>query len=74
MAAITEFTGCAITTRGTYIPPGRSAPPGERKLYLYIEGPEAASVHNAVNEIKRILIEAANNAFPEREQYGKYSI
>lgn len=74
MAAITEFTGCAITTRGTYVAPGRSAPLGERKLFLYIEGPDKKSVLSATTEIKRILNEAASTAFPEREQYGKYSI
>lgn len=74
MAAITEFTGCVITTRGTYVAPGRPTPAGERKLYLYVEGPDPTSVYNATHEIKRILREAASNAFPDREQYGKYSI
>jgi ATP-dependent RNA helicase DDX46/PRP5 len=36
---ISEFTGAAITTRGQYYPPGKGVPPGERRLYLLIEGP-----------------------------------
>jgi ATP-dependent RNA helicase DDX46/PRP5 len=71
---ITEFTGCAITTRGTYVPPGRSAPSGERKLYLYIEGPDKLSVLTARSDIKRMINEAALHAIPEREQYSKYTI
>ena len=75
MAEITEFTGCAITARGSYIPTGKAPALGERKLYLYIEGPDASSVYNAVHEIKRILKETSATAFPERDQrFGKYSI
>ncbi|RKO84209.1 P-loop containing nucleoside triphosphate hydrolase protein [Blyttiomyces helicus] len=31
---ITEISGAAITTRGTYFPPGKPLGPGDRKLYL----------------------------------------
>ncbi|KAI8815161.1 P-loop containing nucleoside triphosphate hydrolase protein [Cladochytrium replicatum] len=55
---ITEISGAAITTRGTYIPPGKVAGPGERKLYLVIEGDSQMVIDMAKNEIKRILTEA----------------
>jgi len=74
LSAITEFTGAAITTRGSYVPPGRPPAPGERKLYLYIEGGDATTVRQAKTEIKRILEEAAATAVPEKAMYGKYSV
>jgi len=55
---ITEITGAAITTRGQYFRPGMTPPPGERKLFLLIEGPTELSVKRAKQEIKRILEEA----------------
>jgi ATP-dependent RNA helicase DDX46/PRP5 len=33
---ISEVSGTAITARGVYVPQGRQAPPGERKLYLVL--------------------------------------
>merc|ERR1712196_398994 len=30
LSQITDFTGAAITCKGTFVPPGRSAGPGER--------------------------------------------
>eukprot|EP00898_Chlorokybus_atmophyticus_P003656 jgi/Chlat1/4291/Chrsp29S04385 len=44
LSQITEYTGAAITTRGQYYPTGKNPPPGERKLYLLIEGPTEISV------------------------------
>jgi ATP-dependent RNA helicase DDX46/PRP5 len=72
--AITEFTGAAVTTRGSFVPPGRNPPPGERKLYLFIEGQDVTSVRQAKDEIKRILAEASVGAQPEKAAYGKYSV
>eukprot|EP01119_Soliformovum_irregulare_P010096 TRINITY_DN2468_c0_g1_i1.p1 TRINITY_DN2468_c0_g1~~TRINITY_DN2468_c0_g1_i1.p1 ORF type:complete len:779 (-),score=263.67 TRINITY_DN2468_c0_g1_i1:26-2362(-) len=75
MHAITDWTGAAITARGTYVPPGRNAPPGERKLFLYIEGPDATSVRTARTEIQRVLDEAMQNAIPDaKPMYGKYNV
>jgi ATP-dependent RNA helicase DDX46/PRP5 len=56
--SISENSGAAITTRGTFFPPGKQPKPNERKLYLFIEGDSEMVVENAKNEIKRILIEA----------------
>ncbi|KAL6183905.1 hypothetical protein ACLB2K_045315 [Fragaria x ananassa] len=39
LGPISEWTGAAITTRGQYFPPGKVPGPGDRKLYLFIEGP-----------------------------------
>jgi ATP-dependent RNA helicase DDX46/PRP5 len=56
------------------VAPGRTPAPGERKIYLYIEGPDRSSVIQAKAEIKRMINEAAASAHPDREQYGKYTI
>ncbi|URE46893.1 DEAD-box ATP-dependent RNA helicase [Musa troglodytarum] len=55
LGPISEWTGAAITTRGQYFPPGKISGPGERKLYLYIEGPTESSVKKAKAEVKRVL-------------------
>eukprot|EP01126_Amoeba_proteus_P000006 TRINITY_DN0_c0_g1_i8.p1 TRINITY_DN0_c0_g1~~TRINITY_DN0_c0_g1_i8.p1 ORF type:complete len:479 (+),score=131.16 TRINITY_DN0_c0_g1_i8:1593-3029(+) len=72
--AITELTGCGITTKGLYIPPGRNPPPGIRKIYLFIEGTSAEDVRKAKLEIKRILDEAVVTCRPDSNTYGKYSV
>jgi ATP-dependent RNA helicase DDX46/PRP5 len=38
LASITEFTGCGVTAKGQFYPPGRNPPVGQRKLFLFIEG------------------------------------
>jgi hypothetical protein len=58
LSQITEITGAAITTRGQFFRAGMQPPPGERKLFLLIEGPTELSVKRAKQEIKRILEEA----------------
>ncbi|KAI9016328.1 P-loop containing nucleoside triphosphate hydrolase protein [Phycomyces nitens] len=58
ISQITEISGAAITTRGTFFPPGKQPGPGDRKLYLFIEGDSETVVDRAKNEIKRILVEA----------------
>ncbi|KAI8643181.1 P-loop containing nucleoside triphosphate hydrolase protein [Parasitella parasitica] len=55
---ITEVSGAAITTRGSFFPPGKQPNGNERKLYLFIEGDSEMVVEKAKNEIKRILVEA----------------
>lgn len=44
---IAETTGAALITKGVYVPPGKQAPEGERKIYLLIEGPTEGSVKHA---------------------------
>jgi ATP-dependent RNA helicase DDX46/PRP5 len=39
IAQIMEHTGAAVTAKGQYSAPGRPLAPGDRKLYLLIEGP-----------------------------------
>ncbi|KAL3613125.1 putative ATP-dependent RNA helicase ddx46 [Castilleja foliolosa] len=36
LALISEYSEAGITVRGTYVPPGKAPPEGERKLYLAI--------------------------------------
>ncbi|XP_010539759.1 PREDICTED: DEAD-box ATP-dependent RNA helicase 42-like [Tarenaya hassleriana] len=76
LGPISEWTGAAITTRGQYFPPGRALGPGERKLYLYIEGPTEKSVKTAKTELKRVLEDITNQALslPGGAQPGRYSV
>ncbi|RHZ89141.1 hypothetical protein Glove_18g32 [Diversispora epigaea] len=85
ISQITELTGAAITTRGTYFPPGRQPAPGsgERKLYLFVEGENEYVVEKAKNEIKRILTETTLSAIEAEARnpgstslggYGKYTV
>ncbi|CAI9109224.1 OLC1v1009003C1 [Oldenlandia corymbosa var. corymbosa] len=52
---IAEFTGASITTRGQFFPPGQNPREGERKLFLYIEGPTEESVKSAKAALKQVL-------------------
>ncbi|KAL9412547.1 hypothetical protein AB3S75_046051 [Citrus x aurantiifolia] len=76
LGPISEWTGAAITTRGQYFPPSRIAGPGERKLYLFIEGPTEQSVKRAKAELKRVLEDFTNQALslPGGAQPGRYSV
>ncbi|KAF8670064.1 hypothetical protein HU200_051256 [Digitaria exilis] len=76
LAPIQDWTGAAITTRGTYIPQGKIVGANERKLYLFIEGPTESSVKKAKAELKRVLEDCANQALnlPGSAQTGKYSV
>lgn len=77
LASITEFTGCGVTAKGQFYPPGRNPPVGQRKLFLFIEGNSYEEVKNAKLEIKRILDEAvvAQAGRPDQgAQYGKYTV
>jgi len=74
LAMITETTGCAVTTKGVHVPPGKQPPPGERKLYLHIEGQSQELVNLAKQDIMKILNEAIANLPPERQVPGRYSV
>ncbi|KAL3628559.1 DEAD-box ATP-dependent RNA helicase 42 [Castilleja foliolosa] len=76
LGPISDWTGAAITTRGQYYPPGRIVGPGERKLYLFIEGPTEQSVKRAKVELKRVLEDITNQAssLPGSAQPGRYSV
>jgi ATP-dependent RNA helicase DDX46/PRP5 len=72
---ITEWTGCGVTTKGTYVLPGRKPGPGERKLYLEVEGPTEIKVQQAKAEILRTLDEVTREVGAgEAERYGKYTV
>ncbi|XP_057441816.1 DEAD-box ATP-dependent RNA helicase 42 [Lotus japonicus] len=76
LGPISEWTGAAITTRGQFVNPGKIPGPGERKLYLFIEGPSEQSVKRAKTELKRVLEDITNQALqlPGGSQPGKYSV
>lgn len=76
LGPISEWTGAAITTRGQYVPPGKVPGFGERKLYLFIEGPTEQSVKRAKAELKRVLedITMQASSLPGSAQPGRYSV
>ncbi|KAL2651502.1 hypothetical protein R1flu_019630 [Riccia fluitans] len=76
LGQISEWTGAAITTRGQFFPPGKVPSQGERKLFLFIEGPTEQSVKKAKAEVKRLLEESTSAAtsLPVTVQPGKYSV
>lgn len=57
LAQISEYSEAGITVRGTYYPPGKSPPEGERKLYLAIESTNELAVSKAKIEITRLIKE-----------------
>ena len=72
---ISELTKAAITAKGSYFPPGRNPPAGERKLFFLIESDSDANVRAARKELKRSLDEhAALGAPAEADRYAKYKI
>ncbi|KCV69190.1 hypothetical protein H696_04600 [Fonticula alba] len=67
---INEETGCAITTRGTFMDPSRPVPAAmakEPKLHLLVEGHDEASVNQAVRQIKALLDDATLVAMQKNE-------
>ncbi|KAJ3169972.1 pre-mRNA processing RNA-helicase [Geranomyces variabilis] len=75
ISQITEMSGAAITTRGTFFGPGKQPGPGERKLYLFIEGDTQLVIDKAKVEIKRIITEATIAAMESEAQGGaRYSV
>ncbi|KAL5544783.1 hypothetical protein UlMin_008567 [Ulmus minor] len=76
LGPISEWTGAAITTRGQYFPPGKIPGAGDRKLYMFIEGPTEQSVKRAKAELKRVLEDITNHtlSLPGGTQPGKYSV
>ncbi|KAJ3084183.1 pre-mRNA processing RNA-helicase, partial [Quaeritorhiza haematococci] len=74
ISQITELTGAAITTRGTYFPPGKTPGPNERKLYLFVEGETQLVIDHAKSEIKRILIESTLASMESDAASGRYTV
>ncbi|KAM3289243.1 hypothetical protein P3S67_017530 [Capsicum chacoense] len=70
---ISEWTGAAITPRGQYAPPGKVPESGQRKLYLFIEGPTEQSVMRAKEQVlKDITMQASS--LRGSAQSGRYSV
>jgi ATP-dependent RNA helicase DDX46/PRP5 len=72
---LVELTGVAITPKGMYVAPGKPVPPGERKLYLSIEGPSQEAITQARNGIKQVLESSmANLALRGDRPSGRYTV
>ena len=74
LAPISEWTGAAISTRGKYFAPGRISGPGERKLYLFIEGPNEQSAKKAKSELKRVLEDIMKQTLQSASHPGRYQV
>ncbi|CAE5966674.1 unnamed protein product [Arabidopsis arenosa] len=76
LGPISEWSGASITTRGKFYEAGHIPGPGERKLYLFVEGPTEKSVKTAKAELKRVLEDITNQTFslPGGAQSGRYSV
>lgn len=73
------MTGCKVVTKGQYFDYNRKPGPGQRRMYLYIEGASKQEVANAYKEIKRFMEEAsissnslANQTVQFSGQFAKY--
>eukprot|EP00468_Gymnochlora_sp_CCMP2014_P005705 CAMPEP_0167750518 /NCGR_PEP_ID=MMETSP0110_2-20121227/6042_1 /TAXON_ID=629695 /ORGANISM="Gymnochlora sp., Strain CCMP2014" /LENGTH=1365 /DNA_ID=CAMNT_0007635861 /DNA_START=143 /DNA_END=4240 /DNA_ORIENTATION=- len=77
VADIEERFECTITTKGTYIPPGRKIKDGQKKLWLQIEGKTQVDVLRCKADIRRTLDEAASmrpDSNERRSGGGKYQV
>ncbi|KAJ3358992.1 pre-mRNA processing RNA-helicase [Kappamyces sp. JEL0680] len=74
ISRISAIANAAITSRGVFVAPGKQAPPGERKLYLFIEGDSQSCIDRALQEIKDLLTEATALAMDDRQTIGRYSV
>jgi len=77
VADIEERYECTITTKGTFVPPGRKPKDGERKLWLQIEGKTQVGVIRCKADIRRTLEEAASmrpDSNARRSGGGKYQV
>ncbi|XP_028390965.1 probable ATP-dependent RNA helicase DDX46 isoform X2 [Dendronephthya gigantea] len=76
LSQITEYSEAAVTVRGTYIGPGGQLDEGDRKIYLYIEGPTERSVQIAKLEIKRVLKEELlrQSTYHAPQPTGRYKV
>lgn len=57
---ITEESKCVVTPKGVFVPPGGNPPPGERKLYLLIEGKTKEDVETCRLRILQLLQQSSN--------------
>ncbi len=54
-----ELNSCNVSVRGTYFEINKKVPPGQRKLFLHIEGDSQHKVYTTYKDIKREIEEAA---------------
>ncbi|KAH3670994.1 hypothetical protein OGAPHI_000705 [Ogataea philodendri] len=70
---VVESTSTAITTKGRYYGPGKEpGPSDDPKLYLLIEGDNEVGVRQAVEMLRRGLVEGLKGSLEERKR--KFSI
>ncbi|RKP05824.1 P-loop containing nucleoside triphosphate hydrolase protein [Thamnocephalis sphaerospora] len=77
ISRLTEQTGVAITTRGSFCEPGKTLPPGERKLHLLVEADSEMAIELAKREIKQMLVDAtvaSMEAEARAGPSGRYSV
>ncbi|ETO15514.1 hypothetical protein RFI_21852 [Reticulomyxa filosa] len=78
-AHVLENYDVKITAKGAFIPPGRSAKPGQDKLHLIIDGRDERDTELAVRELKQMLNdELRKNQSTHKHgnvgTYGKFAV
>ncbi|KAI9596059.1 P-loop containing nucleoside triphosphate hydrolase protein [Syncephalis fuscata] len=77
ISRLTEHTGAAITTRGSFYETGKTPAEGDRKLHLLVEAETEMALERAKTEIKRVLVDAtvaALEAEARSGSTGRYSV
>ncbi|KAJ9123422.1 hypothetical protein QFC22_001624 [Naganishia vaughanmartiniae] len=79
MVLLQDLSGASITNKGIFYPPGVEPAPGqEPKLHLLIESNEEFRVKLAVDELRRILLEASVAALQSADREptigGRYKV
>lgn len=78
LAQISEYSDAGITVRGTYYPPNKPVPEGERKLFLAIESTNELAVQKAKVEITRLLkeelLKLQTTGLHQMNKTGRYKV
>lgn len=74
LAGVTELTNCSMTVKGVFVAPGKQPPPGEKPLFLLIEGPTQQDVDLAKIEIRKIIHEAIQHMPALEKMSGRYQV
>ncbi|KAG2391895.1 hypothetical protein C9374_013380 [Naegleria lovaniensis] len=70
--SVQHFTNTKIHVKGTFVPPESRPKPGERKLYLSIEGTSEESVQQARSQILNMLGE--DSSLMDRRHTGRFTV
>lgn len=66
----------SLTTRGNFIPAGKTPAPGEKRLFLLVEGESELAVKQAKQELMSLIVESTTEVFSRvnSAEPGRYSV